>query len=228
MSNLSMWPAIKTIAYHEILLAYRRGSELTKPLLFFVMVLILFPLAIGPEPSQLRLIAPAVLWIAALLANLVSLERLFHSDIVDGTLEQWLISPHNLPLLILAKVVAHWLVVNLPLLLVTPLLGILFHLSSHGIVILVASLVIGTPILNLIGAIGAALTLGLRNSAVLMTLIVLPLYVPVLIFGTTAVAAADSDLSAIGQLALLGALLILALCFAPLTTTASLRVGVSQ
>jgi heme exporter protein B len=195
-------------------------------LLFFILVVSLFPLGIGPSPQLLATIAPGVIWVAALLATLLSMERLFRSDFEDGALEHLLLSPHSLPLLVLAKVSAHWLVTGLPLLLVSPLLGVLLQLPASAIRALPLTLLLGTPALSLIGAIGVALTVSLRRGGVLLTLLVLPLYVPVLIFGTAAVAAAGAGLPTTGQLALLGALLALALTLAPLATAAGLRIGV--
>lgn len=174
---------------------------------------------------MLREIAPGVIWIAALLATLLSMERLFRSDFEDGALEHLLLSPHSLPLLVLAKVLAHWLVAGLPLILVAPFLGVLLHLPSEAIGVLPVALLLGTPVLSLIGAIGVGLTVGLRRGGVLLTLLILPLYVPVLIFGSSAVMAATSGLPTSGQLALLGAMLALALTLSPFATAAGLRIS---
>lgn len=209
----------------DLRLGVRRRGELLNPLLFFVLVASLFPLGVGPGPTILATIAPGVIWVAALLATLLSMERLFRSDFEDGALEQLLLSPYPLPLLVLAKVLAHWLVTGLPLLLVSPLLGLLLHLPAEAVRTLPLALLLGTPVLSLVGAIGVALTVGLRRGGVLLTLLVLPLYVPVLIFGTAAVAAAAAGLPVSGQLALLGALLALALSLAPFAAAAALRIG---
>lgn len=210
----------------DLQLAIRSRNELINPLLFFILVVSLFPLGIGPGPRLLAQIAPGVIWVAALLATLLSMERLFRSDFEDGTLEHLLLSPHSLSFLVLAKVLAHWLVTGLPLLVVSPLLGVLLQLPGSAISLLPITLLLGTPVLSLIGAIGVALTAGLRRGGVLLTLLVLPLYIPVLIFGSTAVAAAAVGLPVSGHLALLGALLALALTLAPLATAAGLRISV--
>jgi heme exporter protein B len=209
----------------DLKIAFRKHSELLNPIFFFILVVSLFPLGVGPSPKTLNEIAPGVIWVAALLATLESMERLFRSDFEDGSLEQLLVNPHPLSLLVLAKVSSHWLTTGLPLLLVSPLLGVLLHLPAQGIRILPLSLLLGTPALSLIGAIGVALTVGLRRGGVLLTLLVLPLYVPVLIFGTSAVAAAAGGFPISGQLALLGAIFVLALTLAPLAIAAGLRIS---
>ena len=225
MSEVGALAAVIGMARRDLKMAIRRRSELLNPLLFFILVVSLFPLGVGPGPQLLQEIAPGVVWVAALLATLLSMERLFRSDFEDGALEQLLLSPHALSLLVLAKVFAHWLVTGLPLILVSPLLGLLLHLPVEGIAALPVTLLLGTPALSLIGAIGVALTVGLRRGGVLLTLLILPLYVPVLIFGTAAVAAAAAGLPIAGQLALLGALLALALTLAPFATAAGLRIS---
>lgn len=213
------------VLQRELRLSIRRRNDWLNPPLFFILVVTLFPLGVGPGPQTLALIAPGVIWVAALLATLLSLERLFRDDFDDGSLEQMLLSPHPLSLLVLAKLLAHWLVTGLPLVLISPLLGVLLHLPASGILALPLSLLIGTPALVLIGAIGVALTVSLRRGGILLTLLVLPLYIPVLIFGTAAVVAAAQELPIGGQLALLGALLTLALPLAPLAIAAGLRVS---
>lgn len=210
----------------DLKLGIHKRSELLNPVLFFILVTSLFPLGVGPGPATLALIAPGVIWVAALLATLLSMERLFRADFEDGALEHLMLSPHPLPLLVLAKVLAHWLVTGLPLLLVSPLLGVLLHLPGEAVGALPLTLLLGTPVLSLIGAIGVGLTVGLRRGGVLLTLLVLPLYVPVLIFGTAAVAAAADSLPISGQLALLGAMLALALSLAPFAAAAALRISV--
>jgi len=194
-------------------------------LFFFVIVVSLFPLGIGPELDTLRLIAPGVFWVAALLASMLALEKLFAADFEDGTLEQMLLAPEPVFVLVLGKVLAHWLITGLPLVLLSPLLGLQYDLPGETLRVMVLSLLLGTPALSLIGAIGAALTLGLRGGGVLISLLVLPLYIPVLIFGAGAVEANASGLGAAGHLYMLGAILLLALVAAPLATAAALRIS---
>jgi len=209
----------------DLLLAMRRRSDVFTALFFFVIVVSLFPLGIGPELDTLRQIAPGVVWVAALLASMLALERLFATDHADGTLEQMLLTPQPVSLLVLGKVVAHWLVTGLPLVVMSPLLGLQYDLPGEALGVLMLSLLIGTPALSLIGAIGAALTLGVRSGGVLLSLLVLPLYIPVLIFGAGAVEASVSGLGAQGHLSVLGALCVLALLLAPVGTAAALRVS---
>ena len=213
------------ILRRDLLLAARRKSEVLTALFFFMIVASLFPLGIGPETETLRRIAPGVLWVAALLAAMLSLNRLFAYDHQDGTLEQMALSRTPLALLVAGKIAAHWLVSGLPLVLLSPVLGLQFDLSARSLGVLVLSLLLGTPLLSLIGAIGAALTLGVRGGGVLLSLLVLPLYVPALIFGAGAVEADISGLGAGGHLSLLAALLVLALFFAPWAATAALRIA---
>jgi heme exporter protein B len=209
-----------------LLLALRRRSDVATTLFFFLIVSSLFPLGIGPEPALLRSIAPGVLWVAALLAGMISLTRLFAADFADGSLEQMLLAPQPLSLLVTAKVLAHWLVCGLPVVLLAPLIGLQYALPSDALLILVWALLLGTPALSLIGAIGAALTLGIRGSGLLVALLVLPLYIPVLIFGAGAVAASQHGLSAQAHLSLLAACSILSLVLAPWATAAALRISV--
>lgn len=208
----------------DLKLAMRRKSDVFTSFAFFVIVVSLFPLGIGAERDTLRQIAPGILWVAALLATLISLNRLFEHDHSDGTLEQLLLSPSPLGALVLSKVMAYWLLTGLPLALLAPLLAVQFDLSAPSLFMLAISLLLGTPVLSLIGAIGASLTLGLRSGSVLMTLLVLPLYVPVLIFGTAAVGAAE-DSGAGANLSLLGAMLVIAVFFAPWATAAALKIA---
>jgi len=224
--RLSAWTAFAGVLLRDLRLGVRKRSEWLQPILFFILVVSLFPLGVGPSPQTLASIAPGVIWVAALLATLLSLERLFRSDFEDGALEQLLLSPHSLALLVFAKVLAHWLLTGLPLIIISPLLGVLLHLPGEGIAALPLTLLLGTPILSLVGAIGVALTVGLRRGGVLLTLLVLPLYTPALIFGATAIAAASSGLPITGHLALLGAMLVLALTLAPLAAAAGLRISV--
>ncbi len=220
-----MFEAFRTVVARDLLLAIRRRSDIFITLFFFVIVVSLFPLGIGPELNTLRLIAPGVVWVAALLASMLALERLFAIDFADGALEQMILAPQPLSLLVLGKVLAHWLVTGLPLVLMAPLLGLQYDLSADALLVLLTSLLLGTPALSLIGAIGAALTLGLRGGGVLVSLLVLPLYIPVLIFGAGAVEATASGLGGQGHLSMPGAILILALLFAPLATSAALRIS---
>lgn len=213
------------MARRDLLLALRRKSEVLTALFFFIIVCSLFPLGIGPESALLRKIAPGILWVAALLATLLSLPRMFAADHQDGTLEQMALSPSPLGLLVAGKILAHWLVSGLPLVLLAPVLGIQFDLAPDALRVLVLALLLGTPLLSLIGAIGAALTLGVRGGGVLLALLVLPLYVPALIFGAGAVEAHIAGMDFMGHLSLLGAMLAVALFFAPWATTAALRIA---
>jgi len=219
-----MWRLIR----RDLLLALRRRAEVANPLLFFVLVCTLFPLGIGPDPAQLAALAPGVLWVVALLACLLASDGVFRGDFDDGSLEQMLLSPASLYLLALAKSVAHWLITGLPLALMAPLLALMLQLPAAAVPALVASLLLGTALLSLIGAIGAGLTVGLRRGGLLLSLIVLPLYIPVLIFGSSAVQAAAAGLGYSGQLAVLGALLALALPLAPWAVAAGLRVSIDN
>ncbi len=213
------------IVRRDLLLAMRRRADVLTTLIFFVMVVSLFPLGVGPETDMLRKMAPGVLWVAALLASMLSLGRLFSADYLDGTLEQMLLAPQSLSVLVLGKMASHWMVSGLPLVLMTPVLGLQFDMSVQAIGVLMLGLLLGTPILSMIGAIGAALTLGLRGGGVLLSLLVLPLCIPVLIFGTGAVQAVTSGLSISSHLSLLGALLVLAVAFTPWVTAQALRIS---
>ncbi len=211
----------------DLTLAYRHRAELANPLLFFVIVISLFPLGISPESKVLQGIAPGIIWVAALLAAMLSLDSLFRSDFEDGSLEQLALSSHSLALLVLAKVFAHWLVTGLPLILLAPFLGVLLFLPESSTLTLVATLILGTPILSLVGAIGVALTVGLRRGGVLVSLLVLPLYIPVLIFAAGAVNEAALGFPVAGQLYFLGALLSLSLTLSPFATASALRISLS-
>ncbi|WP_432697759.1 heme exporter protein CcmB [Marinobacterium sp. YM272] len=211
----------------DLKLSLRRKSELVNPLIFFLMVITLFPLGVSPEPGFLAELAPGALWVAALLATLLSMDGLFRTDFEDGSLEQLLLSPQPLMVVVMAKVLAHWMLTGLALTLVAPLISIMLFLPSEGVAGLMLSLLLGTPTLSLVGAIGAALTVGLKRGGVLISLLVLPLYIPVLIFGTSAVQAAVTGLPLGGYLALLGALLALGVALAPLAIGAALRISVS-
>lgn len=216
--------AMLAVMRRDLLLVVRRKSEVLTALFFFVIVSSLFPLGIGPEPALLRKIAPGVLWVGALLATMLALQRMFAADHADGTLEQMAISPTPLVWLVAGKISAHWLVSGLPLVLIAPVLGLQFDLDAGALGVLVLALLLGTPVLSLIGAIGAALTLGVRGGGVLLSLLVLPLYVPVLIFGAGAVESHIAGLGASGHLSLLAALLVLSVFFAPWAATAALRI----
>ena len=209
----------------DLLLARRRRVEALLPLGFFVVAAGLFPLGVGPEPQTLRQIGPGIVWVCALLAAMLSVTQLFAADHQDGSLEQMLLSPQPLLGIVLGKVLAQWLSTGLPLVLMAPLIGLLFGMSGPAILTLTVTLLIGTPILSLLGAVGAALTLGLRSGAALVFLLVLPLTIPTLIFGTGAVGAIDSGLSARAHFSLLGALLIMTALGAPLATAAALRIS---
>ncbi|MDE2259570.1 MAG: heme exporter protein CcmB [Betaproteobacteria bacterium] len=209
----------------DLLLAARHKTEIITALFFFVIVVNLLPLGIGPDPDLLRKIAPGALWIGALLATLLGLQRLFAPDHADGTLEQMALSPQSFTLLVAGKILAHWLVAGLPVVLIAPVLGLQFDLSGRGLLILTVSLLLGTPILSLIGAVGAALTLGVRGSGALLSLLILPLYIPALIFGAGAVEADLAGLGPEGHLSLLAALLVVSTFFAPWVTTVALRVA---
>jgi heme exporter protein B len=217
--------AARCIVYRDLLLALRRRSDVATALLFFVIVASLFPLGIGAEPDLLRAIAPGVIWVAALLSSMLSLRRLFENDHEDGTLEQILLGAAPLGVVVAAKAFAHWLVAGLPLVAIAPLIAIQYDLATEFWGVLALSLLLGTPVLSLLGAIGAALTLGLRGGGVLLSLLVLPLYVPVLIMGAGAVEMAAAGLGGGGQLLVLGALLALAAAFAPWAIAAALRIS---
>ena len=209
----------------DLLLAGRRRSEVLTALLFFVVVVSLFPIGVGPERALLRRIGPGVLWVAALLATLLGLPRLFAADHADGTLEQMALSPQPFALQVVGKLAAHWLLCGLPLVVLAPVLGLQFGLGADALLVLTLSLLIGTPLLSLIGAIGAALTLGVRGGGVLLSLLVLPLFIPALVFGAGSVDAQAAGLGVQGHLSVLGAMLALAAFFAPWATTASLRIA---
>lgn len=213
------------VVTRDLTLAWRRRADVLSTLFFFVIVVSLFPLGIGPESQLLRSIAPGVVWVAALLASMLSLNRVFQNDFQDGTLEQMLLTPQPLYLVVLGKIVAQWLVSEVPLVLIAPLIGVQFNLPPDTLLVLFVSLLIGTPILSLIGSVGAALTLGLRGGGVLIALLILPLYIPVLIFGAGAVDASIIGVSPQANLYLLGAVLAVSVVFAPWATAAALRIS---
>lgn len=216
---------MRALLRRELALALRQKGEVLTPLVFFAVVASLFPLGVGAESALLLRMAPGVLWVSALLAAMLSLQRLFATDYADGSLEQMAISSTPLGLLVAAKALSHFLLSGLPLVLVAPVLGVQFGLDGRALGILTLSLLLGTPTLSLIGSIGAALTLGVRGAGVLLSLLILPLYIPVLIFGAGAVEADAAGLGAGGHLSLLAALLVLSAFFAPLATTAALRIS---
>lgn len=223
--TLALGAIMLAVLRREIALAMRQKGEVLTPLVFFIVIASLFPLGVGPESALLLRMAPGVLWVSALLAAMLSLQRMFASDYADGSLEQMLLSSTPLALLVAAKALSHFLLSGLPLVLVAPVLGLQFGLDGPALGILMLSLLLGTPTLSLIGSIGASLTLGVRGAGVLLSLLILPLYIPVLIFGAGAVEAYASGLGPGGHLSLLAALLVLALFFAPLATTAALKIS---
>ena len=210
----------------DIRVAWRRRSDIASVFFFFIIAASLFPLGLGADPKLLHAIAPSVLWVCALLSCMLSLPRMFAADYADGTLEQLIMSNQPTLLIVLMKILAHWVLSGLPLVLVAPLIGLQFDLSVNELKVLALSLLIGTPTLSLIGSIGAALTLGVRGGGVLIALLILPLYIPTLVFGAGAVNAVSTGMSASGGLSLLGAMLALALVFAPLAASVSLKIAV--
>lgn len=210
----------------ELLLVFRHRNDIINPLAFFLMVAVLFPLGVSPDPSFLAEVASGVIWVAALLACLLSIDGIFRSDYEDGSLEQMLVSSESLLLLVLAKVISHWLVTGFCLAIISPLVAMMFFLPEQGYSALILSLLLGTPTLSLMGAIGAALTVGLRKGGVLISLLVLPLYIPVLIFGAGTVQAGAMGLPIQGYLALLAAVLVLSVMLAPFAISAALKISV--
>jgi heme exporter protein B len=227
MTSDSLLRAFTLLLKRDLTLAMRHRAEMINPLLFFVLVTSLFPLGIGADPKLLQAVGPGVIWVAALLAALLSLEGIFRSDFEDGTLEQFLLSSHPVSVLVLAKILAHWLITGLPLLVISPLLGVLLGLPGDAIIILLVTLALGTPVLSLIGAVGVALTVGLRKGGMILSLLVLPLYVPLLIFAASAVDTAAAGLPVTAHLSLISALLVLSLSLSPLATAAALRISLS-
>lgn len=220
-----MLNVLLTVIHRDLLVAFRRRAELMNPVLFYAIVVTLFPLGVSPDVSFLSKLAPGVVWVTALLAALISVERIFKQDFEDGSIEQLFLSPYPVSLLIFGKVVAHWIITGVPMLGIVPIMAMLLHIPGQVLPVLWISLLIGTPILSLVGAIGAALTVGLGGGGMLIGLLVLPLYIPVLIFASSAVSAAIDGQAVSGQLAMLGAGLILALILAPLAISASLKVS---
>lgn len=223
--TLSYRSAFMLILKRDLTIAFRHRDDIINPLLFFIIVVTLFPLGIGPESATLSRIAPGIIWVAALLSTLLSLDRLFKSDHMDGSLEQMLLSPYPVFVLVLAKIIAHWLLTGLPLILIAPILAVLLHLNENSYNALMLTLLLGTPILSLIGAIGVALTVGIKKGGVLLSLLVLPLYIPVLIFATSAIDTAAMNLPYTGQLAIIGALFFGTLTLAPFAVASALKVS---
>lgn len=217
--------ALSALLRRDLRLAYRHRSEILQPWVFLLVVVALFPLGVGPSPATLALIAPGVIWIAALLATVLSLDGLFRSDFEDGSLEQWWVAGHPPAMLALAKIAGHWLVAGLPLVLLAPLLALWMSLEAAPARVLVISLALGTPVLSLVGAIGAALTVSVRRGGQMLALLVLPLYIPLLVIATGAVRAAQLGLPYNGQLGLLAAGLLAALALAPLAVAAALKLS---
>ena len=226
MTEVSVQSMFGWLVWRDLILAWRRRADVLATVFFFIIVTSLFPLGIGPERETLRTIAPGIVWVAALLASMLSLGRIFGNDYQDGTLEQLILTPQSTYLVVLAKVLAHWVVSEIPLVVIAPVLGLQFGLSQNTLLTVMVSLLLGTPVLSVIGSIGAALTLGLRAANVLVALLVLPLYIPVLIFGSGAVQATVTGTSPQAWLLLLGATLIVSLVFAPWATSAALKISV--
>ena len=213
------------IIQRELTIAFRRPAEILNPLWFFLIVITLFPLLIGPNPELLGKIASGIAWVAALLSALLSFERLFRDDYLDGSLEQLMLLPVGLPQVALAKVIAHWLLTGLPLILLSPIAAILLSLEAHVWWALVLTLLLGTPILSCLGAIGVALTVGLRKGGTLLSLLILPLFLPVLIFAAAVLEAATINMNYSGQLAIIGAILAITLTFSPFAIAGALRIS---
>jgi heme exporter protein B len=222
-----MWRAAKALMVRDLLMLWRRRGDALQPALFALLVVVLFALALGGEAQALAKVASAVLWLAMLLAGLLSLDTLFRGDAEDGSLEQWMLAPVPLSWLVLVRTFMHWATTALPLLVVTPFLGELLHLPHDQLPVLLAALALGTPLLSLLGAVVAALTVGMRRSGILVALLALPLYVPVLVFGAGSVSAAAQGLDPTGAWLLLGAGLAVALVLAPLAAAAAIRIALS-
>ncbi|GEM74358.1 heme exporter protein CcmB [Vibrio sagamiensis] len=222
-----MISSMMTIIRRELLIAFRRQADILNPLWFFIIVITLFPLGVGPAGDLLARIAAGIIWVAALLSALLSLERLFRDDFQDGALEQMMLMPIPLQLVIISKVIAHWLLTGLPLILISPLIAILLSLDFNTWLAVVFTLMVGTPTLSFIGAIGVALTVGLQKGGVLLSLLLLPLFTPILIFATAAIDAASLGMAYNGQLAILGAMLVAAMTLTPFAISASLRISVN-
>lgn len=223
-----MLKSLYTVIRYEILVTIRQAFSWVTPLLFFVIVVCLFPLSLGPDSALLTKTAPGIIWVAALLAILISIGNLFRNDAQEGHLDLLLISPHSLTFIVACKIFSFWITHCLPLIIISPLLGLILNLNSHEIITLVITLFLGTPVLCLLGAIGSALIIGVRGPGLLLPVLIMPLYVPVLIFGTGATVAVNSPYPITGYFAIMGALLLLSIAFAPLLAGVALRIGVNQ
>lgn len=224
---MSLTAAFLAVIRRDLILAFRRRAEVANPVFFFILVVTLFPLGVGAKPQLLQAMAPGVIWVSALLAVMLSLDGLFRSDFDDGSLEQMLLSAHPLTVLVFAKIIAHWLVTGLPLLIVAPLLAVFLGLPDQALGTLLLTLVLATPVLSLIGSIGVSLTVGLRRGGMILSLLVLPLYVPVLIFASNAVDMAGSGLPVDAQINILIAIFLMSVVLAPLPAAAALKMSIS-
>ena len=226
-SSISLWSAMWSVIRRDCLISFRGLGEVFQPVLFFIIVISLFPLTTVPEKLLLQSIGPGIIWVGALLATLLAMDNLFRPDFEDGTLEQLALSPHPLSILILGKTFAHWVMTGLPLILISPLLGVFMHLPGDAIITMVCSLVIGTPALSFIGSVGVALTVGIRKSGVLLSLIILPLFTPILIFGASAIQAVMTSQDPSPHLLLLGAVSLFSLAVCPLASAAAIRISLN-
>lgn len=220
------WQLIPLIFYREGLLCYRNRSELLLPFLFFILVCSLFPLAMTPNKNLLLSIGPGIIWVTALLSTLLSLPKLYREDYDDGSIEQFIQNSYPLSFVLFLKIMMHWLIYGFPLVLISPFLALMYQLPFHAIIILMYSLLLGTLFLNFIGSIFSALTVGLRNNGILLALLILPVYIPGLIFGASSAILAESNIPVAGMMAILSILLIFAMLFSPLASAFALRIGV--
>lgn len=225
---MSLSNAFFAVLRRDLLVAFRRRAEISNPVLFFVLIVTLFPLGIGTDPAVLQSAASGIIWVSALLAVVLSLDYLFRSDFADGSLEQMLLSPYPLTVLVLAKIMAHWLVTGLPLLIVAPLLAIFLGLPQSALATLLITLLLTTPVLSLIGSIGASLTIGLRRGGMILSLLVLPLYIPALIFASNAVEMASNGLPVTPQINILLAIFFISVTLAPLPVAAAIKIRVAE
>lgn len=227
MRQLSLFGAFKALLKRDLILAYRHRTEILNPILFFVLVVTLFPLGTGADKQLLQTMAPGIIWVAALLASMLSLDTVFRSDFEDGSLELLLLNSHPTSVLVLAKVLAHWLITGLPLIIISPLLAMLLGLQQDVVGLLMLTLLLGTPVLSLVGAVAIALTVGLKRGGILLSILVLPLYVPILIFATNAIEMFISGLPITPQLWILSSFLLLAITLTPWPTAAALKLSLS-
>ena len=226
-SSSTLWRAFYSLLKRDLLLAFRHRSEMINPLMFFILVVVLFPLGTGADTQLLKSMAPGIIWVAALLAAMLSIDSVFRSDFEDGSLELLILNPYPTSILVLAKIIVHWLITGLPLIIVAPLLALFLGLDQDIIGLLVLTLLLGTPVLSLVGAVAMALTVGLKRGGILLSLLVLPLYVPVLIFATNAVEMSMSGLPVTAQLWILSSFLFLAITLTPWPTAAALKLSLS-